>query len=84
MMSRNRMKPCEFCGQKPVIDGGGYYDSFASQKLLASGGWTSLYIGANSNGDIVMRACGDDYTDDWLPTFCPCCGRKLKEAKNDG
>lgn len=50
---------------------------------LASGGWTSLYIGIDPNGRTIMRACGDDYTDNYYPKFCPECGRDLRESTNN-
>lgn len=53
-----------------------------NQTELASGCWTALYIGINSDNRIVMRACGDDYTEDYYPKYCPECGRKLREGNN--
>ena len=74
-------KPCKFCHQKPMFYGDNWFDKYESEIELASGGWTGLYIGVNAKGRTVMRACGDDYTDDYLPNYCPECGRKLTEVE---
>ncbi len=73
----SRRKKCEFCSQKPVISEG-VYDYCESQIEISTGCWISMYIGANENGEVVMRACADDSTDDYHPKYCPECGRKLQ------
>ena len=74
-------KSCKFCHAKPVFYNNGNspedFDKFCSLSELAYGGWTSLFIGANASGQIIMCACGDDFTDDYHPKFCPECGREL-------
>lgn len=69
------MDDCEWCH----ITYGAYYGAYKSQKLLAIGGWTSLFIAKDAGGQIVLRAHGDDYTDDCRISYCPFCGRKLDE-----
>lgn len=53
---------CEFCDQEPMFYGEeseeNYLD-YASEKTLARGGWTTLFIGADVKGRIVLMACGD-------------------------
>lgn len=75
---------CEFCNQEPVFDGEeteeNYLD-YASEKALSGGGWTTLFIGVDAKGRIVLRACGDGYTDNYYPNFCPVCGRDLRKGK---
>lgn len=71
---------CKYCEQKYAPLNKGYGDDrYKNQIELVNGGWTSLYIGVNSNNKIVMRACGDDYTNDYYPKYCPECGRKLRD-----
>ena len=74
-MDKNN-EQCRFCHQELVHDNG-YYNEFDNQIELASGGWTALYIGVNEIGEVVMRACGDSFTRDYFPKYCPECGRKL-------
>ena len=70
---------CKFCHQELVLKDGCYYE-FYNQILLASGGWTALYIGVNKTGETVMRASGEDLTDNYYPKYCPECGRKLSDS----
>ena len=76
------MKNCEYCHRKPAKNEYGWVENCDNETCLASGGWSSLYIGVNHSGRIVMRACGDDYTDDYYPKYCPECGRKLNAEDN--
>lgn len=69
---------CKYCHQKPVFDCDGGFWECDNEIVLLSGGWASLYMGVNRNGEVVIRACGDDYADDYLPKYCPECGRKLR------
>ena len=71
-------KNCKYCHQKPTIDPDGYFDKFENQITLVTGGWTSLSIGVDRHGETVMRACGEDFADDYYPKYCPECGRKLR------
>lgn len=73
-------RTCPFCHQKPVFFKNlvGELNYCACQKELSSGGWTTLYIGVDRIGHTVLRACGEDCTDDYYPKFCPECGRKLE------
>lgn len=73
---------CKYCEQKPSFleyDRYKDYQEHESEMVLATGNWTALYIGADKNGQIVLRAQGDGYTDDCVINYCPFCGRKLKE-----
>ncbi len=72
-------KNCPFCHQTPVFlrNSIGTLDVTKCQKELTSGEWTTLYIGVDPKGHPVLRACGDDCTDDYYPKFCPECGRRL-------
>lgn len=81
-MSNRKKTPCKFCGQKLVINDGIYRES-DNQISIADGGWTWMYIGVNTAGKVVMRACGDDYTEDYIPKYCPECGRKLRDDKDE-
>jgi hypothetical protein len=69
---------CKYCEQKAVIDQYNYFDLYDNSIKLVDGGWTSLYIGVNAENKIVLRACGDNYTDDFIINFCPICGRDLR------
>lgn len=68
---------CKYCEQK--------YNKRSScdnEILLADGGWTVLLMAVNSQNKIVLRACGDDYTDDVIINYCPFCGKRInKEEK---
>ena len=72
------MRKCKFCNQVPVIDKDWGYDKYKNEIQLTGGGWTALYIGVDEHGKICMRACGDGYTENYYPKYCPECGRKLK------
>lgn len=77
---------CKYCEQKLNLTDDGcskYYENYENQIQIADGGWTSLYIGVNQDGKIVLRACGDNYTNDCEINYCPFCGRKLKGEKNE-
>ena len=70
---------CMFCEQKynkPRTSFGGWIDN---EIKIAGGGWTALFIAVNSHNQIVLRACGDDYTDDVLINYCPFCGAELNQ-----
>lgn len=75
---------CKYCEQKLNFDDYDYYDNFANQIEIAEGGWTGLYIGIDKNKNIVLRACGDAYTDDCIINFCPFCGRKVNKKYTKG
>ena len=69
---------CKYCEQK-----------FDKQRFvcdneiqIACGGWTALFIAVNPDNQIVLRACGDDYTDDVPINFCPFCGAELNQNHN--
>lgn len=70
---------CKYCEQKLRLEEDGYYEKFDNQIEITKGGWTSVYIGIDKNERLVLRACGDDFTDDCLINFCPFCGRKLNK-----
>jgi hypothetical protein len=77
---------CKYCEQKAVIEYDiDYFDLYVNSIELVKGGWTTLYIGVNAENKIVLRACGDNYTDDFIINFCPICGRDLraKEERNE-
>ena len=63
---------CRFCHFRPVT--GTWRENAIT---LASGAWSSIDIGMNPSGDIVIRGVSDEYTDDYHPKFCPECGRDL-------
>jgi hypothetical protein len=44
---------------------------------LVPGMWAQLRAGIDKNGRRFIFAAGDDYSDRFYLTFCPCCGRKL-------
>ena len=67
---------CKFCHQVPQYGGG--RDQYENEIEIVHGGWTSMYIGVAPHGEIFMNACGDDYTENYYPKFCPECGRKLQ------
>ena len=70
---------CKYCERKSVLHKGWcIYDTYAdNQEEIATGDYTTLYIAVDNDGRICMRACGDDYTDNYYPKFCPECGAKL-------
>lgn len=74
---------CRYCEQKRKLDQDNTYFDFDNQIEIASGGWTSLYIGVNKENKIVLRACGDGLTDDCVINYCPFCGRKLNLEEKD-
>ena len=73
---------CLYCHQKLVLYDG-CYDEHANQIALVKDDWTLLAIGVDQSGNVVMRACGDDYTEDYYPKYCPECGRKLKNKEEN-
>lgn len=77
-MSNKEQDQCLYCHQKLVLYDDETYFEHENQIELARGGWTGMFIGINAQGDVIMRACGDDYTDDYHPKYCPKCGRRLK------
>ena len=74
------MIECKYCHQEPVLLDGDYYNH-ENQIVIATGPWTVLCIGVDKDGNTVMRACCDDYTDDYYPKYCPECGRKLRKEQ---
>jgi len=78
---------CKYCEQKAVIEYDNYFDSISAiydnSIELVNGGWTTLYIGVNAENEIVLRACGDDFTDDFIINFCPICGRDLRITEEE-
>lgn len=73
---------CVYCEQKykkPTGSFGGFSDN---EIQIADGGWTALLIAVNPDNQIVLRACGDDYTDDVPINFCPFCGAELNQNHN--
>lgn len=81
-MSSHKKTPCKFCGQTLTINDG-FYDEMDNQIRIAEGCWTEMYIGVNRSGKVVIRACGADYTEDYIPKYCPECGRKLRDDKDE-
>lgn len=75
------MSECKFCNMTLSIDKVWGYNKYENDIQLARGGWTVLYIGVDEFGKTCMRACGDDYTNDYYPKYCPECGRKLIESE---
>ena len=80
---KKAQKNCPFCHQKLKLSRQSFYSNSDNEMELASGGWTCLYIGLDPNGRTVMRACGDDYTNNYYPKFCPECGRDLQEPASN-
>lgn len=69
---------CKYCEMKPKIYDG-WYCHYESGIDLATGGWTSISIGADPNGEVAMWGSGDGETDFYYPKFCPKCGRRLRD-----
>lgn len=69
---------CKYCEQKAVFENDDYFDLYDNSIKLVNGEWTTLYIGVNAENKIVLRASGEDYTDDFIINFCPICGRDLR------
>lgn len=69
---------CKYCEQKAIVDEYNYFDLYDNSIELVEGGWTGLYIGVNAENKIVLRASGDNFTDDFIINFCPICGRDLR------
>lgn len=79
-MANEKITGCEFCLQKPYIGSGGWFVEDENQIMIAKGNWCWMFIGVDKDGEIVMRACGDDYTKDYHPKYCPECGRRLRST----
>ena len=75
------MSKCKFCNMTPTIDKDWGYDNWDNEISIARGSYTKLYIGVDEKGKVCIRACGDDYTDNYYPKYCPECGRKLIESE---
>lgn len=75
---------CKYCELKLKIDEDIGYEKYENSIELASGGWTTLYIGIDKDGNVVLRALGDGYTNDCLINFCPFCGRKVNKKYKKG
>jgi hypothetical protein len=43
-----------------------------------------MRAGVNRDGHFVMYAVGDDETDDFVPEWCPFCGRHLHKINDNG
>ena len=76
--------PCKLCSIKPSILGDGSYYQSDSQTLIAEGGWSGLYFGAEADGRLFMAAVGAGETDHYYPKFCPECGRQLGQGGEEG
>ena len=75
---------CEYCNQKFVKKKKNeQFNKYDNQVHLVSGGWTSVLMGLNEQGEFVLRGCGEDYTDDIVINYCPFCGRKLTKDKKE-
>lgn len=68
---------CKYCTRKPEFDTYGYFCYWDSGETVASGAYTSLSLGVDENGKMVIVAYGDDQAV-YYPSYCPACGRKLK------
>lgn len=69
---------CKYCEQKAVIECEGYFDLYVNGIALNNGSGGTLYIGVNAENKIVLRAGGNNFTDDVIINFCPICGRDLR------
>lgn len=74
---------CMYCEQKYKKSTRPFGGFSINEIQIASGGWTALFIAVNSDDQIVLRACGDDYTDDVLINYCPFCGAELNQNHNE-
>ena len=45
--------------------------------ILCAVDYAGLYYEKDYDGDILLRAVGDEEAE-WYPNYCPICGRKLK------
>lgn len=72
-------KECKICGLKPQFYSDGTYNRYDSAVELTFGGWTSVYVAKDENDKVYIYGCGDDYTENYYPKYCPECGRKLHD-----
>ena len=69
---------CKYCSRKPETSFNGYFYDGDNEEQVASGAWTSMYIGVDERGRLRLTACGDGRAD-YFPKYCPECGRKLDD-----
>ncbi len=68
---------CKYCNRKPVFDSAGYYETWSNKETVATGAYSSLSIGVDASGKLIILGGGDDDTEPYYPKYCPECGRKL-------
>lgn len=73
------MAICKYCTRKPLFNPDGYFDPYENQEMLANGGWSELRIGVDEEGRLIIVGLGEASTDFYYPSFCPECGRRLKD-----
>lgn len=75
---------CRYCERKPILDGIWGFSREDNSCNITDGRWTSMRAGVNRDGHFVMYAVGDDETDDFVPEWCPFCGRHLHKINDNG
>lgn len=67
---------CKYCLRKPVFYNNDFYE-WANEETIVRGDWTSLDIGVDEEGKLVLVAYGDGRAV-YHPKYCPECGRRLE------
>jgi len=75
---------CRYCERQPRHDGIWGFSRADNSVVITDGRWVSLRAGVNREGQLVIYAAGEDETEDFLPTYCPWCGRLLHKVNEKG
>ena len=77
---------CKYCQRKPILNGIFGFDREENSSNITDGRWNSIRAGVNYEGHFIMFASGDSdgKTDNFMPEWCPFCGRHLYEINKDG
>lgn len=54
---------CKYCNRRPVFDSIGRYILWDNEEVAATGAYSSLSIGVDASGKLIMVGGGDDKED---------------------
>lgn len=77
---------CKYCQKELNQDDLSDFNRKKNSFNITDGRWNSIRAGINREGHFIMYADGqsDGQTDDFVPEWCPFCGRHLYEINNNG
>lgn len=68
---------CKYCSRKPVFGYNNNFEEYQNEDSIASGAYTTLDIGVDEEGKLILIAYGDGRAV-YYPKYCPECGRELQ------